>query len=246
MVKDLMKRYLQKLLGFDNYLYVFSIFSIIKTRRDKEFVFFMERIPTEGNILDIGANIGIMSILLAKKFDKSRIYAFEPMPSNLKALKRIIKHYGVNNVTVEDKALGMENGSIKMVMPVINDVKMQGFTHIFDPERYPTSNEGIVFEVPVRRLDDVEMLHHVGPITAIKIDVENHEYEVLLSGKKLLTKHSPIIYCELWPGKERDETIKYLEGLGYKTEIFDGKKFGPYQGQDASNFMFTKHPSEAS
>jgi FkbM family methyltransferase len=239
MFKDFLKRWLQKVLGFDNYLFWFSIFSINKTKRDKEFVSFMNRIPQQGAILDIGANIGIMTVSLGKKFKSSPLYSFEPMPDNLRALKRVIKHYKLKNITIAEMALGNENGELNIVMPVINNVKMQGLTHIVDPQRYQSISEGITVNVPVKRLDDIEMLNNLSLISAIKIDVENYEYEVLRGGRDLLTKHKPIIYCELWAGERRTQTISYLTELGYKTEIFDGKKFVPYIGQESTNFIFS-------
>jgi len=239
MVKNFFKRSLQKVLGFDNYLFLFSIYSINRSKRDKEFIYFMNRIQEKGVILDIGANIGIMSVSLAKKFKLSEVYSFEPMPSNLKALKRIVNYYNIKNITLEEFALGEENGELKMVMPVIDNVKMQGLTHILSSERYPTTNDGVIFNVPVKKLDDIEALKSLPLITAIKIDVENYEYEVLKGGRHLLVKHKPIIYCELWPGEQRKRAINYLRDLGYKTEVFDGEKFVKYEGQESTNFIFS-------
>lgn len=239
MAKDFFKRSLQKLLGFDNYLFLFSIYSINKSKWDKEFIYFMNRIPEDGAILDIGANIGIMSVTLAKKFQKLPVYSFEPMPNNLIALKKVIKHYKLKNITISEIALGEENGELKIVTPVINNVKMQGLTHVLSSERYPTTNEGIIFNVPVKKLDDADILQNISKICAIKIDVENYEYEVLKGGENLLKKHKPIIYCELWPGEQRMRTINYLAGLGYQTEVFNGKEFIKYDGQESTNFIFS-------
>jgi len=118
---------------------------------------------------------------------------------------------------------------------------MQGLTHVLSSERYPTTNEGIIFNVPVKKLDDVDILKNISRISAIKIDVENYEYEVLKGGENLLKKHKPIIYCELWPGEQRMRTINYLTGLGFKTEVFDGKAFIKYDGQESTNFIFSNN-----
>ena len=238
-MKDFFKRWLQKILGFNNYLFWFSVYAIRKSRGDREFIYFMDKIPQDGSaILDIGANIGIMSVNLGRRFPGSKIYSFEPMPNNLIALKRVIKYYNLNNIIVSEIALGEENGNLKIVTPVINNVKMQGLTHVWSAERYPTTNEGIIFDVPVKRLDEVEVLNNAS-ISAIKIDVENFEFEVLKGGRNLLTKHKPIIYCELWPGEQRIRTINFLCELGYQTEVFEGDKFVAYRGQESTNFIFS-------
>src|SRR5690606_11502043 len=118
----------QNLLGYGNYLFLFSIFTIWRlklNRHEREFVHFLDMIPNEGVILDIGANIGVMTISLAKKLNNATIYAFEPVPDNTRALKRILDHYKPANVKLFETALGEDNGTIQMVVPIINKVKMQ-------------------------------------------------------------------------------------------------------------------------
>ncbi len=93
-MKNSIKRILQKILGFNNYLFIFSLFTIIKLKWDKnekDFIHFMKLIKGEGIILDIGANIGIMSTHLSRKFKNDEIIAFEPMPENIRTLERIKK-----------------------------------------------------------------------------------------------------------------------------------------------------------
>ena len=49
---------------------------------------FLRTFPFEdGPILDVGANLGIFSLLLAKRFPKTHIHAFEPNPSTFVAMK---------------------------------------------------------------------------------------------------------------------------------------------------------------
>src|SRR5215467_4064767 len=142
MVKNFVKLILQKLLGFDNYLFIFSIFTINRLQRnchEKEFVQFMNMIPEDGHVLDIGSNIGIMAVPLAKRVKLGKVFSFEPMPQNIKALKRIVAHYKLKNIKLYEMALGEEIGELKMVMPVINNVKMQGLSHVVDGEN-PSEN----------------------------------------------------------------------------------------------------------
>ena len=57
------------------------------------YIYFLNIIPDDGVVLDIGANIGIMTVHLSKKLKNSFIYSFEPIPLNLLTLKRIIKWF---------------------------------------------------------------------------------------------------------------------------------------------------------
>ena len=240
LMKRTIKYCLQKTLGMSNYLFLFSIYSIWRlkaNRHEREFVCFLEKIPNEGVILDIGANIGIMTISLAKKLDKAQIYAFEPIPDNLKALKRILNHYKPGNVKVFETALGEENGTIQMVLPVMDKMKMQGLSHVVKENDNSEWNTGQVYSLPVKKLDDIQELKELPKITAIKIDVENFEYYVFKGGRELLLKHKPLIYCELWANEMRPVCLNYLKDLGYKVSIFDGEKLVPYTNQEETNFF---------
>lgn len=240
MLKTTVKQVLQKLLGFDNYLFVFSIFTIRRMSRnhhEEEFVHFMEMIPDKGAILDIGANIGIMTVSLARKFPHATVLSFEPMPQNLKALKRIIRYFRLKNVQLFESALGEENGELTMVMPVLDKVKMQGLSHVVEGDNNDPLNQGLTFRVPVKKLDEIKELAALPAIHAIKIDVENFEYPVLKGGRELLLKHKPVIYCELWKNERRDLTLDYLRGLGYKVKVYDGKGMVDYTNQDVTNFI---------
>jgi len=239
MLKSSVKFLLQKILGFNNYLFIFSIFTINRLRwnwHEKEFIFFMNMIPENGHVLDIGSNIGIMAVPLAKRVSKGRVYSFEPMPQNIKALKRITRYYKLANIDIFETALGEEKGELKMVMPVIDNVKMQGLSHVVQGDE--SNEKGIFFSVPVQRLDDFPSLQALPKIDAIKIDVENFEYYVLRGAHALLQRHKPIIYCELWDNEKRKLTLDYLQhDFGYHVKIYENNQLVDYNGQQVSNFI---------
>ena len=239
-MKKTIKIFLQKILGYDNYLVIFSIYTVNRLRlnkHEKEFVCFLDMIPNDGVILDIGANVGAMTISLAKKLDKARIYAFEPMPDNIKALKRVVKYYKQGNVKLFETALGEENGNINMVLPVINKMKMQGLSHVVKENDDSEWNKGEFYSISVKKLDDIPELKDLPKITAIKIDVENFEYYVFKGGRELLLRHKPIIYCELWTNEMRPMCLDYLKNIGYTVKVFDGQKLVPYTNQPDTNFF---------
>src|SRR4051812_6552045 len=240
MFKSSLKLFLQKILGFNNYLFLFSILTINRLRwnkHEKEFLFFNDMLPDDVIVMDIGANIGIMTVPLAKKLKRGKVYAFEPMPNNVKALKRIINYFRLGNVRIFHTALGENPGELSMVMPVLNNVKMQGLSHVLEEDSTDPINKGDVVSVPVKKLDDIEELKSADKIGAIKIDVENYEYYVLKGGQELLKKHKPIIYCELWDNEKRYMTLDFLKGLGYKVKIYDDGKLVDYTDQKVINFF---------
>lgn len=166
-------------------------------------------------LLDVGANIGIMSVHMAQAFPNQTIHSFEPMPDNLHVLNRIISHYQLKNIIVHELAVGNEEGEIQMVLPHNGKVKMQGLTHVVH-DSITEWNDGELFNAPIKKIDDI-----IGStiIEGIKIDVENFEYFALLGASQILKRDQPIIYAELWDNENRDQCFKLLGSLGYKAYV---------------------------
>lgn len=221
-MKDTLKLILQKIFGFSNYLFIFSVFKIRTLKHDKnerDFLHFLKLIPENSTVFDIGANIGIMTVYLAQKFKHSAIFSFEPMPDNLTALKRVVQHFNLTNVTIVETALGEKSGQLEMVMPVRNSVKFQGLSHAVH-ESIPDNNDGIRFKVPVQTLDEMSEFKNMKfPLSAIKIDVENFEYFVLKGGENLLIKYKPIVYAELWDNENRSQCFSLMTSIGYQIKV---------------------------
>src|ERR1035437_2936891 len=117
-MKNTTKYILHKLLGFKNYLFVFSLFKVYTLKRDKnekDFFQFRSLVPENTTILDIGANIGNMTVHLARSIKNSTVYSFEPMPNNIEAFKRIVNYFKLKNVRLFEIALGNTEGEVEMV-----------------------------------------------------------------------------------------------------------------------------------
>lgn len=245
-MKTFIKYILQKILGFKTYLYIFALFVIVKIRwdnKEKDFFYFVNLLPEEGLILDLGANIGVTSYHLAKARPKSTVLSFEPLSVNMNILKRLKKKFKLNNIKEYLLAIGNENTTLKMVMPVINKVPMHGLSHALHHD-IKENNSGIMFEVPMVRLDDFkEADFENNRITGFKIDVENFEYFVLQGAKKLIEKHQPVIYCELWENESRGKCISLMNNLGYAAFVLHKKELLPFNenSNQKHNFFFLKN-----
>ncbi len=240
-MKNFLRSLFQKLFGFKNYLFFFSLYCINRVNRgkyEKEFMYFIRLIKNNGIVLDIGANIGITAAPLGKHLPGSKIHAYEPIAENYSTLAKIVKYLKLNNVALFNLALGNQKGTLKMIMPTVNSSRMQGLSKAHDPE----SNErGAIYEVPIQRLDDIYTSED--SIVAIKIDVENYEYEVLKGAKELLIRNKPLIYCELWDNQNREFALDLLYSIGYKSFVYDEKnnKLSPWfrtQHSEVNNFFF--------
>jgi FkbM family methyltransferase len=240
MLKKLLKWTAQRLLTLDGYLFIFSWLAGIRLRRtryDREFRYFLNMVPERGIILDIGANIGIMTVALAKARPGCEVYAFEPLLLNLRALRRIIAWYRLSNVRVFPMALGDKAELREMVVPEINGILMQGLGHITAPGSGP--EKGKFFSIPVERLDEIDALQAGKKIVAVKIDVENYEYFVLQGSRALLQKYLPVIYCELWGDERREACVQLLKEMGYTPKVYVDGALAEYRDQPSANLFFT-------
>jgi FkbM family methyltransferase len=217
-MKTLVKLVLQKLLGFKNYLFIFSLYitaTLKNNRKEGDFLHFLTMLPDNSTVLDIGANIGVMTVHIARKLPGSQVFSFEPVPDNLFTLRRLLKYFKITNVKIFEMALGNFNGTAEIILPEYKNVKFQGLSHIEGVEG-SEGDTGEKYTVPMHRIDDIPELKELSkPVSGIKIDVENYEYNVLEGAKNLLTKYKPIIYAELWENQNRADCIKLLSEIGY-------------------------------
>ncbi|MFU8843542.1 MAG: FkbM family methyltransferase [Bacteroidales bacterium] len=242
-MKSFIKKLLQKILGFQTYLFVFSVFTIGTLRWNKkeaDFLYFLKLIPVGGLVLDIGANIGIMTYHLAKKLKQSKILCFEPIPANVRTLKTVQKFFHLNNAVVYDFALGDQQGEAEMMMPVLNQVKMQGLSHVVHPTIHDNGS-GDNFKVRVETLDGLQVHKTFGlPVHAIKMDVENFEYFVLKGAEKTIDQYRPLIYTELWDNENRKNCFHFIREKGYVIMVLDQGVLKPFNPEKhrTQNFFF--------
>lgn len=226
------------MMGFRTYLYVFALFKIKTLRSDsneKDFFHFLSLLEDgKGAVLDVGANIGIMTVHLAKKLPHSTVHAFEPIPDNLSVLKKIIAKFNLKKIKVHETAVGETVGKIQMILPHQGKTKMQGLSHV-KHDSITEWNEGEEFSVSMNTLDNVI---NGETIQGIKIDIENFEYFALKGGKRILESNHPVIYAELWDNENRTKCIDLLTGLNYKTFVVVHDKLIPFDSTKHSNQNF--------
>jgi len=242
-MKTTIKLVLQRIFGFKNYLFIFSLYiyaTLKKNKKEGDFLHFLSMLPDNSTVLDIGANIGVMTVHIAKKLPNSNVVSFEPVPENLMTMRRLIKYFNLKNITIYDIALGNYEGTADIILPEHKKVKFQGLSHIEGVEG--TENDtGIKYQVPIRRLDDIPELQSLKKrVSGIKIDVENYEYNVLAGAKDFLTRYKPIVYAELWDNQNRVDCLKLLIGIGYSVFILEKGNLVKFDATKHStqNFFF--------
>lgn len=233
------QRVLQRVLGFERYLFVFARVNLVtmpRQRRYRDLFHFLDMIRPADLVLDIGANIGLMTVLMSRRVPQGRVEAFEPIGENYRALTRIVRHYRLPNVSLHQIALGEEDGELQMVMPEVSHVRMQGLSHVAENDDEP----GERYSVPVHRLDDLDL--PPGRVAAIKIDVENFELMVFRGGRQLIERDRPLVYTELWDNDRTTECLQMFRGLGYSVQVYDDATSSlvdvPEGYQEGGNYFF--------
>jgi FkbM family methyltransferase len=156
--------------------------------------------------IDVGANVGVFTYYMRRH--SSRVYAYEPHPRLAEQLRATFRR----GVVVLEKALSDRTGTATLRVPVDGGVQEHGLSSIaidFAGERVDT------FEVPLRRMDD-EGYEGIG---FIKIDVEQHEREVLRGAARLIERERPNLLVEVCPllyGQSLPEVFGDLLQLGYR------------------------------
>ncbi len=138
-------------------------------------------------IIDVGANIGIYSIIGSKVVgDKGRIYAFEPEPGNYNLLKHNLQLNSCSNVKPIQKAVGEKKGKLSLFL-----AKNSTGTHsLINKSNHEVEGE---IEVDVVSLD--KELSKVDKISILKVDVEGYE-PIVFRGAKSILKKTKILFFE--------------------------------------------------
>lgn len=140
---------------------------------------------TEGTVVDVGANIGFITVRAART--ASRVIAIEPHPTRFRYLERNVALNRLDNVTCVNCALGAAEGEI-----VLHDVDPTLGPRPLDVSATP--GRGRCYRVPMRSLDSL-----VAEADLVKIDVEGYEAEVLRGASNLLAR-GPRLVIEAFTG----------------------------------------------
>jgi FkbM family methyltransferase len=220
----------QKYLGLRAYLLMFGLYTALRWRRaEPEFFRFLKLVPDGGTILDIGANLGVTALFFSRKCPHAQIVAFEPVASNCENIEMMAKLFRLRNVSVRNCALGDRNGKAGFSIPVLDGSRMQALGHLKNLSMQSgddSSEQDEQIDVLVTRLDDLNL----DDITAIKIDVEGSEREVLLGSIETLKRCKPLIYCELWNNESRSQSLELFSSLGYVGHAIRSQEMVPLDG----------------
>lgn len=187
----------------------------------------LDTIRPDDVVFDVGANIGLISLLLASGHIKPKaIHAFEPEPRNAAALKRNIQLNNLESrVAAHELALADHEGTA--TLHVCGETG-EGRHSLMDHDSLNRRS----ISIELTTMAAFAKREQVVP-TFIKIDVEGAEMQVLFGMESLLRNHSVRdLFIEVhpqWLGDEVDEHFieKWLLKRGYR-QVWSMGRQGEY------------------
>lgn len=145
-----------------------------------------EFIVATGTAIDVGANEGLFTYALSKRFQ--RVYAFEAN----EGVARPIAQYNHGNITLFTCGLSSASRIARFFIPVTKGFASPGWGSLYR-DNLPGAKEFIEMDVQLHPLD------HFGitGVGFIKIDVEGHEMEVLKGAAQTIEQSRPVVLTEV-------------------------------------------------
>ena len=161
-------------------------------------------------VLDIGANIGYFTLIMAKQ--AKQVHAFEPEARNFEILKRNVELNRLSYVKLHNVAVADTSAKATLHLSDIG----RGMQRIY-PSHWCMEGKT---EVETIRIDDI-----IEDAEFIKMDIEGAELGALKGMIKLLKKDDTTIFMEFHPssieeyGAKPKEIYDLMTSLGYDIKV---------------------------
>ncbi len=150
-------------------------------------------VPSEGVCIDVGANLGLYSIALSRRYPDLTVYSLEPVPETFRFLE----------ANVSRNAPGCK--SLQLACGASDETAHMQFVEHFAAGSHFSVKESLanventgdsVVEVSVRTLDSLVGELGLDRLDVLKIDVEGFELDVLRGARAVLSRFRPITQIE--------------------------------------------------
>ncbi len=175
-------------------------------------------VPRDATVLDIGANIGVVSVVLARAVGPAaRVLAFEPQRHLFNMLAGNLALNAADNVICRCEAVGAVQGVASL--PVLN---YRDFASFGSVELNRSAQSDAFQQAQDGRFESVQMVSvdslGLARVAFIKIDVEGMEDQVLAGAKATIARDMPVMYVEHLKS-DKSALGTTLAGMGYR--LFD-------------------------
>lgn len=187
-----------------------------------------KRLKPGDTFIDIGANVGFYTLIASKAVGNAgKVFAFEPAPETMAALRTNIGLNGGENVQPVQIALSDRAGDAQLFVDAANNSGATSLRSSPNASR-PTT-------VILETYDTYAATHAIPNPALIKIDVEGAETAVL-KGMTSLLRHRPPMIIEVSElsltqmGSSKEELFGIMEGAGYRASLLSQPRQSIYSG----------------
>lgn len=170
--------------------------------------------------VDVGANAGFFSVLLAGHLADGRVLAVEPSETMASRLRANLQRNGVRDrVVVFEGAASDRTGTADLTG--IEGMEEYGTIGALAHPAVQDETKRRVHTVATRTLDDLVAAHGLRP-GFVKVDVEGAEPLVFRGAESILREHRPVVLSELNDrllranGSSAREVLRLFEAVGYR------------------------------
>jgi FkbM family methyltransferase len=178
-----------------------------------------------GDVLDIGANIGYTSYLFAGVLKPGfNVYSFEPDWANFQMLLGMIQRKKLRNkIIAVNAAVGSNEGTVEFWHNEEHSGDHRVVTNHFKGR---CANPNRISSVPLMSIDSFVSARNLEKISFIKIDVQGYELAVCTGMKQTLARFPEVcVCCEYSPqglvdlGFEPSQVLNFLRANGHQIHI---------------------------
>ena len=157
--------------------------------------FLQSSVKPDNVVLDVGAHIGLFSVLAARCMGNSgKVVAFEPTPSTFRLLRHTVRINRLDQViTPVTAAVGHESGEISFY---VSDNAADNSNSLV---AYKTDRKLHAVTVPLTTIDRQVKEQGLSRVDFIKIDVEGAEYDTLRGARETLLTYKPRVILAIHP-----------------------------------------------
>jgi FkbM family methyltransferase len=172
-------------------------------------------------IFDVGANVGNVSLALARRFPEARVLAFEPVAKTYQSLVANVGRHP--RIRCFNLGLGPEAGPREIF--VYDDACLSSLIRAKPILKALEGREAVKQRIDVTTLDIFIRENAVDEVDLVKIDTEGYDLEVMKGGRETLSRSSTrFVYCEFHTITAADRSIggglvdfcAFLEKLDYR------------------------------
>lgn len=243
-----LRRLLYQALPLETYLWLLSKgffaayrLGLLRDNHLYKYPYFLPQVIRRGEVaIDIGANLGYFTVLLADWVGpQGHVHAVEPVEVILKVLRRNAAHRP--NVTIHPYALGPQDAAIQLGNQTRRHTGFMasGSNFVLEGEAAPD-----IDTFPAQMRHPQSLFGGLTRLDFLKVDIEGYETALLPELTGLIQQHEPMILIES-RYERRQVVIRQLEALGMRGYVLVGTQLVPVASlpisQEDMFFLFPRH-----